>query len=138
LRRNQGHLLLMRRTEEPGSTVTSGAFTMELQAILQGLIALPEGVLSLNQGAKVGLALVEGDFIEWRFRTGGERCKPIGRIHSQSLKKLLQEAKVPAWERDYIPLFYVNGRLAMVANLWINSGFETDLGTPAWCWQRAT
>ena len=138
LRRNQGHLLLMQQTEQPSGTVTSGAFTMELQTILQGSVALPEGVLCLNHSAKVGLALVVGDVIEWRFRTGGERCKPMGRMHSQSLKKLLQEAKVPAWERDYIPLFYVNGRLAMVAHLWINSGFETDLGTPAWCWQRAT
>jgi len=138
LRRTQGNLLLMRRTEQRSAAVSSGVFTIERQSLLDGLVALPEGGLCLGQGEKVGLALVEGDFIEWRFRTGGERCKPLGRSHSQSLKKLLQEAKVPAWERDRLPLFYVNGRLAMVADLWVNSGFEADVGARAWCWQRTT
>ena len=138
LRRNQGNLLLMRQAEQHNATTLSGAFTVESQTLLEGSIVLPEGVLRLNQGESVGLSLVEGDFIEWRYRVGGERCKPMGRAHSQSLKKLLQETKVPAWERDRLPLFYVNGQLAMVANLWVNSGFEASASVPAWCWQRAT
>jgi tRNA(Ile)-lysidine synthase len=138
LRRNQGDLLLMRQAEQSSATTLSGAYTIGPQTVLDGSMALPGGVLCINQGAKGGLALVEGDFLEWRFRTGGERCKPMGRAHSQSLKKLLQEAKVPAWERDRLPLFYVNGQLAMVADLWVNSGFEADAGAPAWCWQRAS
>ncbi len=44
----------------------------------------------------------------------------VGRGHNQSLKKLLQEIIVPAWERDQLHLFYVDGKLAMVADLWIN------------------
>ena len=138
LRRNQGDLLLMRLPEQLSKAAVSGFYTIEYQVLLDGLITLPDGELHLNQGEKVGLALVEGDLLEWRFRAGGERCKPLGRTHSQSLKKLLQEAKVPAWERDRLPLFYVNGRLAMVADLWVNSSFEAGAGAPAWCWQKAT
>jgi len=59
-------------------------------------------------------------------------------MHSQSLKKLLQEAKVPAWERAKLPLFYLNGELAMVSNLWVCSGFEVGLDEPVWCWQETT
>lgn len=33
-------------------------------------------------------------------RQGGERFHPLYREHSQQLKKLLQEAKIPVWERD--------------------------------------
>jgi tRNA(Ile)-lysidine synthase len=84
------------------------------------------------------MLLAPGDVLKQCFRVGGERFKPFGRKHSQSLKKLLQEAKVPVWERDHLPLFYVNGELAMVADLWVVSGFETEVGTPAWCWQKAT
>jgi tRNA(Ile)-lysidine synthase len=83
------------------------------------------------------MILAQGDDLERRFRVGGERCKPAGRAHSQSLKKLLQEIKVPAWERDQVPLFYVNGKLAMVADLWVNSGFEATTGGPAWSWSKA-
>jgi tRNA(Ile)-lysidine synthase len=138
LRRSQGDLLLMRAADQPNEMAVNWRCILERQDLLSGAIILPGGVLCLEQGAEVGLALAPGDCLERRFRVGGERCKPLGRAHSQSLKKLLQETKVPAWERDQLPLFYVNGSLVMVADLWVNSGFEATLGTPAWCWQKAT
>jgi tRNA(Ile)-lysidine synthase len=42
------------------------------------------------------------------------------------LKKLLQEAGVPPWERDTIPLLYVGEELAAVAGLWIAASFAAD------------
>ena len=42
-----------------------------------------------------------------RFRQGGEHFRPVGRRHGQELKKLLQEAGVPPWERDRLPLVYL-------------------------------
>ena len=42
-----------------------------------------------------------------RFRQGGERFRPVGRHHGQELKKLLQEAGIPPWERDRLPLIYL-------------------------------
>ncbi len=53
-----------------------------------------------------------------RFRRGGERCKPAGRSHHRDLKKLFQEAGVPPWERDRIPLIYVAERLVAVLGFW--------------------
>lgn len=57
--------------------------------------------------------------VEIRFRQGGERCKPRGRSHSQSLKKLLQEYAVPPWLRDRIPLLYLDGQLLAVGEYWV-------------------
>src|SRR5690606_29132913 len=37
--------------------------------------------------------------VDVRFRKGGERCQPVGRAHSQTLKKLFQEFHIPPWER---------------------------------------
>lgn len=138
LRRHRGDLLLMRHAHQSQETTVNWCCDLEQQTLLAGSITLPEGTLSLNKGAEAGLLLTQGDHLERRFRLGGERCRPLGRGHSQSLKKLFQEAKVPAWERDQLPLFYVNGRLAMVADLWVNSGFEAAPGAPAWGWQMAT
>ncbi len=53
-----------------------------------------------------------------RFRRGGERCRPRGRLQHHDLKKLLQEAGVPPWERDRIPLVYVGERMVAVFALW--------------------
>jgi tRNA(Ile)-lysidine synthase len=68
--------------------------------------------------------------VEIRFRAGGERCRPVGRPHGQSLKKLLQEQGVPPWERGRLPLIYVDGALAAVADLWICHGFQAESGEP--------
>ena len=52
------------------------------------------------------------------FRSGGERFKPFGYSHHRSLKNLLQEANVPPWERDRIPLLYDKDRLISVLGYW--------------------
>ena len=138
LRRHRGDLLLMLGADQSEKTAVNWSGSIDPKALSAGLISFPEGVLRIVEGAEWGLFLAQGDLLERRFRVGGERCKPLGRNHSQSLKKLLQEARVPAWERDKLPLFYVNGRLAMVADLWVNFGFEAAIGAPAWGWKTAT
>ncbi|MDB6063154.1 MAG: tRNA lysidine(34) synthetase TilS [Verrucomicrobiaceae bacterium] len=67
-----------------------------------------------------------------RNRRGGERCKPIGRAHSQTLKKLMQERAVQPWLRDRLPLIYCGDELAAVANLWICAGFAAHSDQPGW------
>ena len=73
-----------------------------------------------------------------RFRKGGERCRPMGRQGSQTLKKLFQEYQVPAWLRDRIPLLYsANNELAAVAGYWICEGFQVKAEEEGWAlsWQ---
>ncbi len=70
-----------------------------------------------------------------RFRHGGERCQPAGRAHSQRLKKLLQEAGIPPWQRDRLPLIYLDGELAAVADLWICADFAERLGGWRFVWE---
>jgi len=57
--------------------------------------------------------------VDIRFRQGGERCKPAGRGHSNSLKKLLLEYELAPWLRDRVPLFYVDEQLIAVGDLWV-------------------
>lgn len=64
--------------------------------------------------------------IELRFRKGGEKISLPGRKGRHSLKNLFQEASIPPWERDRIPLVYLDDTLAAVGNRWISAAFYTE------------
>ncbi len=66
------------------------------------------------------------------FRKGGESFHPAGRRHSQSLKKLLQEADIPPWERGTIPLVYFKDELIAVAGLWVSEKYSVGDGESGW------
>lgn len=66
------------------------------------------------------------------FRRGGERFRPSGRPHGQELKKLLQEAGIPPWERDRLPLLYADGKLLAVAGLGIAADQAAEPGETGW------
>lgn len=79
-----------------------------------------EGTLTLVCGTGTGLPETwaeEGFSV--RFRTGGERFRPLGRRHSRPLKKWFQEAGVPPWLRGRIPLLYRDDELVAVGDLWV-------------------
>jgi len=142
LRRHDGQLLLLpwqRLQNSPAPEHDQPQSNWQVKFTPQHVsaqqIELPLGRLCYGHAA-VALGLAVDDQLEVRQRVGGERCKPVGRQHSQSLKKLLQEAKVASWQRQQLPLFFVNGELAMVANLWVNSGFEVKSKECGWHWQK--
>ena len=88
--------------------------------IADSLEILDVGILSasvvVGQGLKRGLLISSGDSsqesVMVRFRQGGEQCRPAGRNHTHDLKKLFQEYKIPHWQRERIPLLYINDTLA--------------------------
>ena len=67
-----------------------------------------------------------------RFRKGGEIFHPAGRRHSQRLKKLLQEANVPPWDRESIPLVYFKDELIAVAGLWVCKQYSVSGDEVGW------
>ncbi len=89
-------------------------------------------------GSGLKAALCEHKRITIHFRQGGERCRLQGRLHTHSLKHLFQEAGLPPWERDRIPLVYLDDELAAVAGLWVCHPFEAQAGELGWriLWDR--
>jgi len=85
----------------------------------------PLGVLSLVPGRDRGLdpRVLEGASLEVRFRHGGERMALAGRHGHHALRKLFQEYGVLPWMRERLPLLYINGKLAAVADLWVDEDF---------------
>lgn len=88
------------------------------------------GELEIKENREEGLLLPKLNY-EVRWRQGGERCTPVGRQHSQTVKKLLQEYGLEAWLRDRIPLLYCDNELAAVGDLWVNKGFSPKAGQHA-------
>lgn len=74
-------------------------------------------VLQLGKGLRKDLL---AESLTIRFRKGGETFHPEQRHHSQRLKKLLQEANIPPWDRGTIPLLYFKNELIAVIGLWIS------------------
>ncbi|MDD1642753.1 MAG: tRNA lysidine(34) synthetase TilS, partial [Methylococcaceae bacterium] len=59
-------------------------------------------------------------------RRGGEKIRLPGRQGHHALKKLFQEAGIPPWERETIPLVYLDDKLAAVGDLWISADFYSE------------
>ncbi|MFZ2288233.1 MAG: tRNA lysidine(34) synthetase TilS [Halopseudomonas yangmingensis] len=66
---------------------------------------------------------------EWqiRYRTGGELIRMAGRP-TQTLKKLFQEAGIPAWLRPAVPLIHYQGELVSVGGRW-----QAANAPASWC-----
>jgi tRNA(Ile)-lysidine synthase len=62
------------------------------------------------------------------FGAPGWHCRPAGRPR-KTLKQLAQEHGVPPWLRERLPLLYVDGELAAVAQLCVCEGFAAPPGT---------
>jgi len=81
----------------------------------------PEGRLELCRADGAGLAdawVEQG--LTVRFRTGGERFKPLNSAHSRKLKKWLQLGGIVPWMRQRIPLLYHDSALVAVGDLWLS------------------
>jgi tRNA(Ile)-lysidine synthase len=102
-------------------------------------LVLPSGVIYAEPAIGAGLAeeACRGAEVTVRWRQGGERCRVRG--HTRPLKHLLQEAGVPPWRRERMPLVYVGDRLAAVAGLWVCEPLATGPVERGWVlrWEAA-
>lgn len=62
--------------------------------------------------------LQQSDKVSIRFRQGGEKIRLQGHKQTASLKKLLQASNIPPWERERIPLIYLDEKLVIVYPYW--------------------
>ena len=65
--------------------------------------------------------------LQVRYRRGGEQLKPAAGAHTRELRTLMQEAGIPPWQRQRMPLIYDGAELLAVGDL-----FLSEAGTQ-WC-----
>jgi tRNA(Ile)-lysidine synthase len=61
-----------------------------------------------------------------RLRAGGERLQPDARRPRRTLKNLFQEAGVPPWERDRLPLIVCGADLVWVPGLGVDARYQAS------------
>ncbi|MDH3453434.1 MAG: tRNA lysidine(34) synthetase TilS, partial [Gammaproteobacteria bacterium] len=93
---------------------------------MQQPLQLAYRVAPLTQEELIGMGLVipQSAVVEIRYRRGGERIRLSGHAHHKSLKKLFQERAVPPWQRNQIPLLYIDGELAAVLGIGVAASFS--------------
>jgi tRNA(Ile)-lysidine synthase len=101
-------------------------------------LAIPAlgGELRFRPARGKGIVFSEKPFFSVRLRSGGERLQPDASRPRRTLKNLFQEAGVPPWERERLPLLYCGDALVWAPGLGIDvryrAGAKADGLVPEW------
>ncbi len=98
----------------------------------ENAVELPHGVLEFApaHGAGLAAAALGSGAVTIRSRVGGERIRLGEDRSARPLKRLLQEAGIPRWQRDDLPLVWCGDVLAGVPGLGIAATFRSEAGAP--------
>jgi len=96
-------------------------------------VTLPHGRLVFARAIGEGLSAVkcENRAINVRPRGGGERLQLAASRPRRSLKALLQEAALPPWQRDALPLLFCDDRLIAAPGIGVDVAFQSEPGETA-------
>lgn len=94
------------------------------------------GYLHFQAVTGAGVRLMPGA-VTIRRRLGGERLRPGPGRPRRTLKNLLREADIPAWQRAALPLIYLDEALVWAARIGADSDYLATTGEPGWLvtWQ---
>lgn len=74
-------------------------------------------------------SLLDDGVVELRWRRGSTRVTLQGRgPHRHALRKILQELSMPPWERERIPLIFINGQFACMPQVVIEESCRAGAG----------
>jgi tRNA(Ile)-lysidine synthase len=88
-------------------------------------LKLPDGELRFRRvkGQGIDSALLGKNAFQVRLRSGGERLRPDAKRPSRTLKNLFQEAGVPPWERERMPLLFCGDDLVWAPGLGVDAKY---------------
>lgn len=103
-------------------------------------LALPQlgGELRFKhaRGAGIDCTKIESGEVTVRLRSGGERLQPDAKRPHRTLKNLFQEAGIPPWERERLPLLFCGTDLVWVPGLGVDARYRAAAGSkgivPVW------
>ncbi len=127
LRMYRGAVTVERRKETPFRTVAWRG---------EAALALPElgGELRFRRtrGQGIDERFVTKGNLAVKLRSGGERFQPDAKRPRRTLKNLFQEAGVPPWERERLPLIYSGDALVWVPGLGIDCAYAAGEKRTGW------
>ena len=98
-------------------------------------LRLPGGVLRFERARGTGLAALKFTQapVTLRSRCGGERIRLAANRPARAVKKLLQEAHMPPWERDALPLVWSGDELVAVPGIGVALAYQAAPDEAGWC-----
>ena len=89
------------------------------------------------RGTGIDPKRVQQDRFIVKLRSGGERLQPDARRPRRTLKNLFQEAGVPPWQRERLPLLFCGDELVWVPGLGVDQRYQAEKSAdgwlPQWC-----
>jgi tRNA(Ile)-lysidine synthase len=135
LRRFDGRVHLVRALKAPVDLARRwrGEDRLELPELGGAL------VMDRTTGSGISQLQLRGKPVMVRIRMGGERLQPNCSRPRRSLKKLLQEAKLPPWQRERLPLIFHGEALVWAPGIGVDCAFQARRGQPGLlpCWVPA-
>lgn len=97
-------------------------------------VALPGGVLAFEptRGAGLAASKLGGTAVTLRSRGGGERIQLAADRPRRAVKKLLQEASMPAWDREALPLVWSDDELVAVPGVGVALDYQAAPDEAGW------
>jgi tRNA(Ile)-lysidine synthase len=97
-------------------------------------VPLPGGTLAFEaaQGAGMAAAMLAQQPVTLRSRSGGERLQLAANRPRRAVKKLLQDAGLPSWQRQALPLVWCGDRLAAIPGIGIDLAFQAAGAESGW------
>lgn len=77
------------------------------------------------RGGGIAASKISGKKMQVRLRSGGERLQPDPLRPRRTLKNLFQEAGVPPWERERMPLLYCGEDLVWVPGIGVEAKYAS-------------
>ena len=96
----------------------------------ESIILLPNGsklTFIKVKGRGIGLDFLKNQKLMISNRKGGESFRPDLKRPTKKIKQLLQESDLPPWERDHLPLIFLDRDLASIPNFGVDIKFQTKL-----------
>jgi tRNA(Ile)-lysidine synthase len=97
-------------------------------------LELPGGVLRFHGAIGDGFSAAttgEGP-LTVRSRSGGERVQLAAGRPRRALKKLMQDAGIPRWQREALPLLWCGDSLVAIPGLGVSVDFQAAAGERGW------
>ena len=83
-------------------------------------------------GEGISASRLQGKTLELRLRQGGERITPAVNRPQRPLKKLLQEARIPPWQRERLPLVFCEQEFIACPGVAVAAEWQCPERMPGW------
>lgn len=116
----------------PMKSTDENHFTVLWQGEQQLVIQPLQGILIFTNrsGAGIDLQKLSQQTVTIRTRSGGEKFQPDAKRPRRSLKKFFQEAVIPPWQRNTLPLLFCADTLVWVPGIGTDCHFQAAPGIP--------